>query len=482
MRISTAGNVGIGTTNPSQKLHVIGNATISNSLTALSLSASQITVTPGTSAVPAISPVNDTNTGLFFPAADTIAFSEGGTEAMRIDSSGNVGIGNTSPGSFYSGGRQLVVGSGTGEQGITIYGGNASVSRLLFADGTSGQQAYEGQIQYDHSGNSLRFVTNGGEYLRIDSSGRVGIGTQNLASYNNAGDDLVVGNHTGAHGLTICSENNTSGYIFFADGTGAPASYAGQISYNHTGNAMLFGTLDGTERLRIDSSGQVGIGVNSPISSLHVKKETPKSKLTLEDGSTNRVGEIAGGSDGSGGLLTFSVGNNGGSITEMMRVDSSGNVLIGYTSSNGSYKLQVNSQIYATSSTVATSDEKYKKNIAQLLNAIVLVKKLNPVQFDWKEHPVHNFDTTNPTVGFIAQEVQQALEGEPYLQSLIKASECVIEPEEKDKDGNVTKEAVKEKFLGIAEGNMIALLTAALKEAITKIETLESKVAALEAT
>ena len=95
--IVDGGNVGIRTTNPSTDLHVIGNVTVSNGLTALSLSASQLTVSPGTSAVPAISPTDDTNTGLFFPAADTIAFTEGGTEIMRIDSSGRVGIKTTLP-------------------------------------------------------------------------------------------------------------------------------------------------------------------------------------------------------------------------------------------------------------------------------------------------------------------------------------------------------------------------------------------------
>jgi hypothetical protein len=53
------------------------------------------TFSAGTAAAPAITTTGDTNTGIFFPAADTIAFSEGGAEAMRIDSAGNVGIGAT---------------------------------------------------------------------------------------------------------------------------------------------------------------------------------------------------------------------------------------------------------------------------------------------------------------------------------------------------------------------------------------------------
>jgi hypothetical protein len=194
-------------------------------------------------------------------------------------------------------------------------------------------------------------------------------------------------------------------------------------------------------------------------------------------------------------------------FTQAMTLNADGYLLVGYTTSNGAYKLQVNSQIYATSSTIATSDGRYKENVTSLTGALDIVKALNPVQFTWKQHPVHNFDRSCPTIGFIAQEVQQVLADKPYLNSIIKKNECEIEPaqyetvvlnpavdEVKDDEGNIIveakqavteqrllKEAVKEDFYGIAEGNMIAILTKALQESTVRIEQLEAKVAALEA-
>ena len=66
------------------------------------------------------------------------------SEAMRVDSSGNVGINNSSPGSYYSNSNQLVVGSGSARQGITIASSTSTIGQLAFADGTSGDARYMG--------------------------------------------------------------------------------------------------------------------------------------------------------------------------------------------------------------------------------------------------------------------------------------------------------------------------------------------------
>jgi hypothetical protein len=92
-RITSAGDVGIGTAAPTAKLDVSGNAVISGTAT----------VGAGTAAAPAITFSGDANTGIYSPAADTIAFSEGGVESMRIDSDGKLLLATTSLGPFFDG-------------------------------------------------------------------------------------------------------------------------------------------------------------------------------------------------------------------------------------------------------------------------------------------------------------------------------------------------------------------------------------------
>jgi hypothetical protein len=108
----------------------------------------------GSASAPAISPTGDTNTGIFFPAADTIAFSEGGVEAARFDSSGNLGIGTTTP--FSSNGKNLEI-------------ANATVSRLLL------NQTGTRRWSFGAGSNAINIFdeTADAERLKIDASGRV---------------------------------------------------------------------------------------------------------------------------------------------------------------------------------------------------------------------------------------------------------------------------------------------------------------------
>ena len=146
-----------------------------------------ITTGTGTAAAPAIVPVGDTNTGIFFPAADTIALAEGGTEAMRIDSTGNVGIGTASPRSpldvngniYVAGGNQIQITGSPGTTGLQLFGQDAADSLI----GTMGSQA-------------LAFRTNATERLRIDSSGNCSIGTATALSKLHVHGDLTMSNAT----------------------------------------------------------------------------------------------------------------------------------------------------------------------------------------------------------------------------------------------------------------------------------------------
>lgn len=147
---ATNNRVGINTSTPSTALEVVGQASFGD----------------GTAAAPSITNTGNLNTGILFPAADTVAVATGGAERMRITSAGLVGIDNTAPDG------NLTVGntSTSGDVSIRIKGDATSRGFLMFGDAGGAQL---GDIMYDHSDNHMRFRVNNTERMRIDSAGTV---------------------------------------------------------------------------------------------------------------------------------------------------------------------------------------------------------------------------------------------------------------------------------------------------------------------
>jgi hypothetical protein len=398
MRIDSSGNVGIGTSSPATNLDINGSARVSTG-SSYQFGGSDYKIEGS----------NVTN--------PRIGFITNSTERMRIDSSGNVGIGETAPlGKVHIKQNDSGVTSAptfadalfiedSSNTGITICTPTNGVGTIAFGD--SGDNDI-GKFQYQHSDNSMLFVANAAERMRIDSSGNVGIGTTSaqgkLHIMKNDASALIDGNadtlfleNTTSTGLTIGSSTTGEGAIQFSDSDDADA---GKIQYAHSSNLMTFRT-NGANRMFIDSSGNVGINTSSPSAKLHVDAATtasvfaPAMIITSSTGgaggatpidlrhSTNSSSgfriQIAGSAGSNNAILNliensamiFATNN-----AERMRIDNVGRILINTTSHIG------NSPYLNIANTYTNSGMAIKSNTAVAHHAI-------------------EFHNTNGQVGFI---------------------------------------------------------------------------------
>ena len=189
----------------------------------------------GSSTAPAFQGT-DTNTGLFY-GTDIVGISTGGSERVRVDASGNVGIGTTSPASFDSTGNKLVVGTGSGNQGLSIYAGTTGYASINFADGTTGADRYTGQISYYHTDNALLFATNGGtERMRIASNGQVLIGT---TTNTGRSPPLIISNDSGTTNWAVGPSTGGSTQFYVSAGAGVYLSTTSATSWTANSDINL---------------------------------------------------------------------------------------------------------------------------------------------------------------------------------------------------------------------------------------------------
>ena len=324
-------------------------------------------------------------------------------EYMRIDSSGNVGIGKTTN-LFYR---------------LTFQEGDGDDNRIGWVS-TSGNR--KSSIDCANTA-AIRFNigTSDTEAMRINSSRKVLIGSSTESAL---GDRLLQVGKTDRASTYLSIVNSATGVggLLFADATDSGnGGYRGQVAYNHSDDAMQFWTA-ATERMRIGSNGR-------------------KDCFSSSDGFVSLVSASAGTS-----TWAFLAGHSGTAVltgTVSMYVWSNGNL----QNTNGSY--------------TAISDVKLKENIVDAGSQWDDLKAIQIRNWNFKAETGYE---THRQIGPIAQELETVCPG------------LVFETPDRDQDGNENGEVTK----GVNQSVLYMKAVKALQEAMTRIETLEEKVATLE--
>ena len=339
------------------------------------------------------------------------------SERMRIDSAGKVGIGTTSP-------QNPLTVAGNGDTAIDIVADldNNGVNNWAILnfkrDSVSGTPA--ARIYQREDDNAFVIDNNGSERIRIDSSGRLLVGTT-TEGFGTA-DDLTIAT-SGDTGITIRSGTTNKGNIFFSDSTSGTDEFKGQVQYDHDIDALILHT-NATPRMRIDSNGAVSVGstANTYGGSILAANGYYVSAFNGDNLVTN--------SSQGGGSATLYIGNAA---------------------------IQV------------SSDQRIKKDIVDTtLDATTKLKQVRVVDFKWNDPTDKaevNRNSRGTWTGCLAQEMVNVF---PYTVNAPRKDDNSIDTE-------------SERTWGLEYQHLVPALIKGFQEQQAEIETLKTKVAALEA-
>jgi hypothetical protein len=403
-------------------------------------------VPAGTVSAPAITTTGDTNTGIFFPAADTIAFTEGGVESMRIDASGNVGVGVT-PSAWGSGWSPVQF---SGEVAVS----RAGISRNAYYDGSS--------YRYITTGNATLMAQSSGQFQWFNApSGTAG----NIISFTqamtlNASGSLLVGasNDNGRATFSGAVGFAGNGITIFENSSGNNRRLrlyqnTNEVIYDATAgigsNAHVW-YIAGSEVARLNTSGNLLVGTTGLLSGMSGQFAVGNDRQVSIDsfgGDIKIRGNAGGWATG-----TYFIGNSGtfrGGFGSLGSLDTLSYYWVG-TAFNGT-GVQLS---YGGTSWATLSDEREKNIYGVIDNALDKILQFDGVYFNYKSDKPEQ----RRRVGFSAQKVQAAFPE-------------AVEELQREID-NPTEET---KRLTLSATEIIPLLVQAVKELTARLEVLENK-------